>query len=69
MNYDIKFDRYGAPAHSDQLGRLSYLAHGKGYVMARRPGCVPFAVTIQEWQAMEFWSAHLATIKEEGQRS
>jgi hypothetical protein len=33
-------------------GKATYMAHGKSYVMARRPGCAPFVVTEKEWREM-----------------
>lgn len=36
-------------------GRTTYMAHGKGYVMVRHPGCMPFVVTETEWRAMPLW--------------
>ena len=31
--------------------RLTYLAHGKGYVMVRHPGCIPFAISEKLWRS------------------
>ncbi len=42
----IKADRV------DGRGRVTYLAHGKGYVMIRRPGCIPFTLPEKEWRAL-----------------
>lgn len=36
-------------------GRTTYMAHGKGYVLVRHPGCIPFVVTEAEWRAMPLW--------------
>lgn len=44
-------DRVRQPCHIQQ-GRVRYLAHAKGYVMARRPACMPFVVTEKEWLAL-----------------
>lgn len=31
--------------------RLIYLAHAKGYVMARHPHCIPFVITESLWRS------------------
>ncbi len=33
-------------------GRLRYMAHAKGYVMVRRPGCIPFVMDEKDWLAL-----------------
>lgn len=32
--------------------RVRYMAHADGYVMARRPGAVPFVLGEKEWRAL-----------------
>lgn len=45
-------DRIGTNGHlNSRPSRITYLAHGKGWVMVRHPGCVPFAITEKEWLA------------------
>ena len=48
---DFKRDRYGHNhAHGKpSWSRITYLAHAKGYVMARRPACTPFVLSEKEW--------------------
>jgi hypothetical protein len=36
--------------------KITYLAHGKGYVMVRKPGCIPFVITEKQWLEFELWS-------------
>jgi hypothetical protein len=39
-------------------GRTTYMAHGRGYVMVRHPGCTPFIVNEKDWLAWPFfWKA------------
>lgn len=38
---------------ADSLGPLRILARAEGYVMVRRPGCVPFVITETSWNAMQ----------------
>jgi len=33
----------------DDLGRLRLMASAEGYVMVRRPGALPFLMTVKEW--------------------
>lgn len=54
-------DRYG---HNHNTGtgephwsRITYLAHAKGYVMARRPGCIPFVLTEKQWLEFAYWNS------------
>jgi hypothetical protein len=35
--------------------RVTYLAHARGYVMARHPGCIPFAIPEKEWLSFPLW--------------
>jgi hypothetical protein len=38
-----------------QPRRITYLAHGKGWVMARHPGCSPFAIQEQLWRSFPLY--------------
>lgn len=42
--------------------RTTYMAHAKGWVLVRHPGCIPFAVTEREWRSFPYWEP-LADIK------
>lgn len=37
------------------LGRITYMTSAKGYVMARRPGCLPFVITEKLWRSFPLW--------------
>jgi hypothetical protein len=37
--------------------RITYMAHGKGYVMARHPGAMPFAIPEALWRSFDYWTA------------
>lgn len=56
---DFMRDRFGHndPPFNPQFGRITYLAHAKGFVMARRPGCRPFAISEARWRSFTFWDA------------
>lgn len=48
--------RYGHNLHRPYLWtKITHVAHGKGYVMARRPHCDPFVVTVQHWLTFPIW--------------
>lgn len=36
----------------DQHGPIRFMAAADGYVMVRRPGCVPFVLTAAAWAAL-----------------
>lgn len=36
----------------DQHGMVVFMAAARGYVMARRPHCMPFVLPLKEWLAM-----------------
>lgn len=40
----------------DHNGRITYMAHAKGHVMTRRPGCIPFVLTEKEWWSLPMWT-------------
>lgn len=53
-------DRLGHNDPSGQpptIGRITYLAHAKGYVMARRPGCTPFVISEKLWRSFPYWDS------------
>lgn len=59
---DFKRDRAGAGGgYGAKPSRVTYMAHGKGYVMIRHPGCIPFVVTEKEWLAFPLWKKPLIT--------
>lgn len=55
---DFEKDRFG---HNDPSGavphwsRIVHLAHASGYVMARRPGCLPFVLSEKVWDTFPYW--------------
>jgi hypothetical protein len=53
---EFKRDRIGHNGNpGSRASRTTYMAHGKGYVMVRHPGSMPFTVTEKEWLAFPFW--------------
>lgn len=36
----------------DHIGQLRLMAGTEGYVMVRRPGCMPFVITAKEWEKL-----------------
>lgn len=36
----------------DGHGRVRLMAVADNYVMCRRPGCIPFVLSVQKWNAM-----------------
>jgi hypothetical protein len=58
LDKDFRRDRFGhnnvgaEPHH----GRIAYVAHGKGYVMARRPGCEPWVISEALWRSFPYWT-------------
>lgn len=61
----FKRDRYGhnhsSAVRELHVTRITYLAHGKGYVMARRPQCTPFVLTEKQWLAFPNWEGQADT--------
>lgn len=37
----------------DQHGDIKFMAEADGYVMCRRPGCMPFVLSKKSWEALE----------------
>lgn len=35
--------------------KINYVMHGKGFVVARHPGCRPFVLTEQQWLEFPIW--------------
>lgn len=58
VDQDFRRDRLGHNGKGDDphLSRLTYLASAKGYVMARRPGCTPFAISEALWRSFPYWT-------------
>lgn len=36
----------------DHIGPLRLMAEAEGYVMVRRPGCMPFLMSADKWRAL-----------------
>ena len=52
----FKKDRVGTNGRpGSRPSRITYLAHAKGYVMCRHPGCMPFVITEKEWLSFPLW--------------
>ncbi len=54
----FKADRYGHNGNGSpdsHLGRITYLCHTQGYVMARRPGAMPFVISERLWRSFRPW--------------
>ena len=39
--------------HPSGRGPVRLIVEAEGYVMARRPGCAPFVLSVKEWRALE----------------
>ncbi len=51
-----RFGHSFAVGRSDQAwSKVTYMAHGKGYVMVRRPQCTPFVLTEKQWLAFPIY--------------
>lgn len=60
IDRDLQRDRIGhndTSAGRSRPSRITYLAHAKGYVMARHPGCSPFAISEALWSSFPYWTA------------
>lgn len=66
-NFAMSNDRPPAPprpanvdpikkARCDKMSKITYMAHGKGYVMVRRSGRIPFILTEIAWRALPEYS-------------
>jgi len=38
----------------DENGRIMFMVESGGYVMCKRPRCMPFVVSIKAWEKMSF---------------
>lgn len=54
----FKAARYGHNGHGEKphFGRIAYMAHAKGWVMARHPGAVPFVISEKLWLSFVPWN-------------
>jgi hypothetical protein len=52
-SYDGKRWHYGA--RSATRDRMVLMARASGYVMVRKPGCVPFVMGEKDWLSMPLW--------------
>jgi hypothetical protein len=58
---NLKADRWGHNGVVNPCwGRITYIAHAKGYVMARRPRAVPFVITEKLWNSFPLWDEQRA---------
>ena len=48
----VPADKMMRRRHPVDGGQLKPMAFADGYVMARRPGCIPFVMTEREWQKL-----------------
>lgn len=54
---------YVSPVHHllfrrcPERGKLRLMATAEGYVMVRRPGCMPFVMAAKDWEKLPIWSA------------
>jgi hypothetical protein len=52
----FKRDRIGHNGRGTP-SRITYVAHGRGYVMARHPGCMPFVISEKDWRNFPYFTA------------
>lgn len=43
------FERVDPSPAYDQTGKIIHLCTSGGYVMVKRPRCIPFVLTLKEW--------------------
>lgn len=43
------FERVDTRPAYDKLGKIQHMVTSGGYVMVRRPRCMPFVLTLKEW--------------------
>ena len=49
-------DRWGHNGfYEPTYSRVIYMAHAKGYVMARRPRCTPFVISEKLWRSFDLF--------------
>jgi len=44
-----QFERVDTRPAYDALGKIIHMVTSGGYVMVKRPRCVPFVLTLKEW--------------------
>lgn len=52
-----RFGHNGPIGSMPSWGRICYMAHASGYVMARRPGCTPFAIQEKLWLKFKIYDS------------
>lgn len=45
----------GPKARADDGGRINLMARSSGWVMVRRPGCIPYTMPEKDWAALANW--------------
>lgn len=66
---DFKRDRVGHNGRGSKLpSRVTYMAHAKGYVMCRHPGCSPFVIPEADWRSFPYWKLTKGEIDQNGTR-
>lgn len=45
----------------DQLGKITFMARSDGYVMCRRPHCMPFVLAEKEWTRLPLHQANITS--------
>lgn len=44
-----QFERVDHRPAFDAIGEIRYMTQSSGYVMVRRPHCMPFVLTLKDW--------------------
>lgn len=44
-----QFERVDTAPGYDEIGKIIHMVASGGYVMVKRPRCVPFVLTLKEW--------------------
>lgn len=55
---EFEADRWGHNNPRGQeptYGRIKYMTHAGGYVMARRPHCMPFVISEKLWRSFQIF--------------
>lgn len=47
-----KFEKVDVRPAYDRHGKLLYMCRSGGYVMVKRPRCMPFVLTLKDWSKM-----------------
>ncbi|UVS93517.1 hypothetical protein [Burkholderia glumae] len=45
----------------DHLGKIVFMVRSGGYVMCKRPRCIPFVLTEKRWNALPLYKARTNT--------